>query len=135
MRRVLALPLVGLFAAAPLAAQWEGTVSMKVSAGNGQAMGDMLMKVAIKDGKSATLMSMPSNAGPMAGTEMRAIYDPSTNTSTILMPIPAGMANAGPLAGAKGMKIVTDLTKMQAAASAGRAGDAGDFQVKPLGTK
>ena len=129
MRRIVALTLLSFAAAspAPLAAQFEGTVTMKMSAAGAGAAGDMTMKVAIKNGMSATVMSMPS--GPMAGMEMRSINDGKTVTS--LIPMPPGMAAQMPgMANAKGMKMVVDLTKMPS----GTSGTPEKVDVKKLGT-
>src|SRR5207253_7478817 len=105
MRRSIALTLIGLVAATPLAAQFEGTVTMKMSGqGPNGSTGEMTMKVATKNGKTATIMTMPTTTGPMAGMEMRSIYDPATHTSTTLMPLPPGMSGSMPgMADAKGM--------------------------------
>jgi hypothetical protein len=78
-------------------------------------------------------MSMPSSAGPMAGMEVRSIYDPKANTMTTLMPMIAGMANLPGMANAKGMKTVVDLSKMQGGAGANVGGSA-NGDLKKLGT-
>jgi len=112
MRRFTMLVLAQLAAAAPLAAQFEGTVTMKVT-GVGQA-GDISMKMLVKGDQQATLLTMPASAGPMGGLEMRMVYDPKTMTATSLMPIPAQMAQAPMFANAKGIKTVIDLGKAAA---------------------
>src|SRR5689334_2459715 len=91
MRRFTMFVLVQLAAAAPLAAQFEGTVSMKVSAQNS---GDMSMKMMVKGDQQATLVTLPANAGNgmMGGMEIRMIYDPKTMTATTLMPLPPQLA-------------------------------------------
>jgi hypothetical protein len=115
-------------ATSPLAAQFEGTVSMKLSnTGNG---GDMTVKVVEKGGKQATIATLPQSAGPVAGVEMRMIYDPQTNTATTLVPLPPGMSQLPALANAKGIKTVIDLSKMSP--SDASANDKVD--VKKLGT-
>src|SRR4029079_5317457 len=112
MRRFTMLVLAQLAAAAPLAAQFEGTVTMKVT-GVGQA-GDISMKMLVKGDQQATLLTMPASAGPMGGLEMRMVYDPKTMTATSLMPIPTQMAQAPMFANAKGIKTVIDLGKAAA---------------------
>ena len=57
--------------ALPLAAQFEGTISMKVSAG----AGDMMMTMSLKGDQQSTVMTLPASAGPMAGMEARTIFD------------------------------------------------------------
>jgi hypothetical protein len=128
MRRFTMLVLAQLAAAAPLAAQFEGTVTMKVS-GLGQS-GDITMKTLIKGDQQATLMTIPASAGPMAGMEMRMVYDTKTMTATSLMPIPPQMAQAPMFANAKGIKTVIDLGK--AAANPNVSQETVD--VKKLGT-
>jgi hypothetical protein len=105
------LVLAQLAAAAPLAAQFEGTVSMKVS---GQNTGDIAMKMLIKGDQQATVLTLPASAGPMGGMEMRMVYDPKTMTATSLMPLPPQMAQAPMFANAKGLKTVIDLSKVSA---------------------
>jgi hypothetical protein len=79
----------------------------------------------IKGQNFATVMVLPSSAGPMAGAEARMIMNPTTNKMTMLLPMPAGMPNPS---GGKGMMIVMDLNEM--------AGQAGQPEVKltQLGT-
>ena len=114
MRRFSMLVLVQLAAAAPLAAQFEGTISMKVSGVGNQNMGDITMKMMVKGNQQATLVTLPASAGPMGGMEMRMVYDPSTMTATSLMPIPAMLAQSPMFANAKGIKMVADLSKASA---------------------
>jgi hypothetical protein len=115
MRRFSMLVLVQLAAAAPLAAQFEGTVSMRVSGGATQSVGgDISMKMMVKGDQQATILTLPNNGGPMAGAEMRMVYDPKTMTATSLMPIPAQLAQVPMFANAKGIKMVADLSKAQA---------------------
>ena len=114
MRGFSMLVLIQLTAAAPLAAQFEGTISMKVSGVGNQNMGDITMKMMVKGNQQATLVTLPASAGPMGGVEMRMVYDPSTMTATSLMPIPAMLAQSPMFANAKGIKMVTDLSKATA---------------------
>src|SRR4051812_17607416 len=118
MRRFASLMVVGLIAAPPLAAQFEGTVTMKMTGAGTNDAGPIMMKIAIKGDRSATVITMPASSGPMAGMEMRSIYDPKANTMTALMPIPPGMAAMPAMANAKGIKTVTDLSKMVPGSSA-----------------
>jgi hypothetical protein len=131
MRRFIALTLIGLVAATPLAAQFEGTITMKMTPPTSSNTGDINIKIAVKGDRSATVMSMPGSAGPMAGMEMRSIYDPKANTMTTLIPISPAMAAIPAMANAKGMKTVTDLSKVSATASQGGSSKA---DVKKLGT-
>jgi hypothetical protein len=115
-----------------LAAQFEGTVTMKMSTTAGSGNADMNMKIAVKGDRTATIMSLPSTAGPMAGMEVRSIYDPKANTMTMLMPMAAAMANIPGMANAKGMKTVVDLSKTPQGPSG--AGGQANVDVKKLGT-
>ncbi|MEO7083041.1 MAG: DUF4412 domain-containing protein [Gemmatimonadaceae bacterium] len=136
MRRIVALSLFGLVAATPLAAQFEGTVNMKMSAPTGGGTGEINMKISVKGDRSATVMSMPASSGPMAGMEIHSIFDPKANTMTTLMPMIAGMANIPGMQNAKGLKTVVDLSKA-GQMSAGRAGATGavpEADIKKLGT-
>jgi hypothetical protein len=130
MRRIVALNMIGLVAAAPLAAQFEGTVSMRMSTTAGSGNADMNMKIAVKGDRTATVMSLPSSAGPMAGMEVRSIFDPKANTMTMLMPMMPAMANIPGMANAKGMKTVVDMSKTPP----GTSGAGRDANVKKLGT-
>ena len=117
MRRMLASVLLPLAAAAPLAAQqFEGTVNMKMT-GTGPAAEGMMMRVAIKGDQQVTIITLPANAGPMAGQEVRAIMDPKTQTVTTLMPMPPGMGAMAGMPDAKGMKMIVDLSKVRSDAS------------------
>ena len=128
MRRMLASVLLPLAAAAPLAAQqFEGTVNMKMT-GTGPNAEGMAMRVAIKGDQQVTIITLPANAGPMAGQEVRAIMDPKTQTVTTLMPMPAGMGAMAGMPDAKGMKMIVDLSKMRGEAANSKA------DVKKLGT-
>jgi hypothetical protein len=129
MRRFSMLVLAQLAAAAPLAAQFEGTVAMKVS-GAGQNTGDITMKMLVKGDQQATLVTLPASAGPMGGMEMRMVYDPKTMTATSLIPLPPQLAQSPMFANAKGLKTVVDLAK--AAANPNTAGESVD--IKKLGT-
>jgi hypothetical protein len=124
---MLASVLVSLAAAGPLTAQqFEGTVHMKMS-GNAQNPEGMAMRTAIKGDQQVTIITLPANAGPMAGQEVRAIMDPKSQTVTTLVPMPAGMGAMAGMPDAKGMKMVLDLSK--ASANAGSKAD-----IKKLGT-
>jgi len=128
MRRLLASVFLPLAAAAPLAAQqFEGTVHMKMT-GNGPAAEGMLMRVAIKGDQQVTIVTLPANAGPMAGQEVRSIIDPKTQTMTTLMPMPPGMGAMAGMPDAKGMKMILDLAKLRGDA----ANSKGD--IKKLGS-
>ncbi|MGE5730595.1 MAG: DUF4412 domain-containing protein [Gemmatimonas sp.] len=129
MRRIVALVLVSLMPAAPAAAQFEGTVHMKMSGSGSAAAEGMTMRIAIKGDRQATIMAMPPSAGPMAGMEMRSIIDGKANTMTTLMPMPPGMPAMPGMADAKGFKTVTDLSKV----SVGAQSDA-KVEIKKLGT-
>lgn len=131
MRRFVALTLFGLVAATPLAAQFEGTITMQMTPATNNS-GPITMKIAVKGDRSATVITLPASSGPMAGMEMRSIYDPKTNTMTALMPLPPGMAAMPAMANAKGIKTVTDLSKMAAPGSPG-GGDS-KVEVRKLGT-
>jgi len=128
MRRIVALIFVSLIPAAPLAAQFEGTIHLKLSgSGTGESM---TMKMAIKGDMQATVMEMPASAGPMAGMEMRSIFDGKANTVTVLMPMPPGMPAMPGMADAKGFKSVTDLSKIS---PSGEQSDS-KVEIKKLGT-
>jgi len=127
MRRLLASVLLPLAAAAPLAAQFEGTVHMKMSGNSANADG-MTMRVAIKGDQQVTIMTLPATAGPMAGQEVRAIMDPKAQTVTTLMPMPAGMGAMAGMPDAKGMKMIVDLSKVRGDAANSKA------DIKKLGT-
>ena len=128
MRRMLASVFLSLAAAAPLAAQgFEGTVNMKMT-GNGQNAEGMNMRVAIKGDQQVTIITLPANAGPMAGQEVRAILDPKTQTVTTLMPMPPGMGAMAGMPDAKGMKMIVDLSKTRSDAATSKA------DIKKLGT-
>jgi hypothetical protein len=129
MRRALTALLISAFAAAPLAAQFEGTINMKLSNYDGANVDGMTVKIVVKGDKQATIMKMPASAGPMAGLEMRSILDPKTNTVTTLVPLPPSMSAMAGMAGAKGFKMVTDLSKIgESTQSDSKA------QIKKLGT-
>jgi hypothetical protein len=129
MRRTALFLLAQIAVAAPLAAQqFEGTVNMKIMGG---PQGQMDMKMVTKGDMQATIMTMPAAAGPMAGMEMRMVYDPKTATATTLMPIPAAMSQMPAFANAKGIKTVIDLSKM--AVGTGGAADE-TIDIKKLAT-
>lgn len=123
--------LVSGIPVAPLAAQFEGTINMRIPALAGAGDGDMTMKIAIKGDMQATTMQMPASAGPMAGMEMRTILDAKANTATVLMPLPPGMAAMAGMGNAKGIKSVTNLSDITVDLGAG----AGKSDTKRLGTK
>ncbi len=125
---MLTYVLIPLAAAAPLAAQFEGTINMTVSNANANT-GDMHMKIMFKGDKQVTAVTMPATAGPMAGMEMRAIMDTKTLTVTNLIPLPPGMAAMTGNPDAKGMKMVMDLSKATEGAPTDKA-----VQIKKLGT-
>jgi hypothetical protein len=127
MRRSALILLAQLATAAPLAAQFEGTVTARLS--NVGPADEMMMKVAMKGDRQVTTVTMPASAGPMAGLEMRAIYDPKANTLTSLVPLPPMMQQMAAASNAKGIKNVTDLS------NAGNSGSSDDkLDVKKLGT-
>lgn len=130
MRRMLVPVLLSLAAAVPLAAQqFEGTVNMKMkgSAGGQNAEG-MAMRMAIKGDQQVTIVTLPENAGPMGGQEVRAIMDPKTQTVTTLMPMPPGIAAMVGQPDAKGMKMIVDLSKSTGPVASAKA------EIKKLGT-
>lgn len=95
----------------PLQAQFEGTLNMTLHTNGG---GEQTMKVEIKGDRQVTIMTLPQDAGPMAGMEMRAIYDQQARTVTTLLPVPAMLAQMPALANAKGIKNVVDLSNLEA---------------------
>lgn len=97
-------------ATVPLQAQFEGTLIMKLRPSGGS---EQNMKVEIKGDRQVTIMTLPQDAGPMAGMEMRAIYDANARTVTTLLPVPPMMAQMPALANAKGIKSVVDLSKVE----------------------
>src|SRR5689334_10817801 len=110
MRRVVTTVLTCFLSAAPLAAQFEGTIHMRLRDVDGKTdMPDV--KMAMKGDLQSTIITLPASAGPMAGLEMRSIYDVKANTITMLMPMPPGMPMMAGMADAKGMKNVLDLSK------------------------
>ncbi len=131
MRRMMLLMLVSCIPALPLAAQFEGTINMKIPAMAGTGDGDMTMKIAIKGDRQVSVMQMPASAGPMAGMEMRTILDAKANTATVLMPLPSGMAAMAGMGNAKGIKSVTDLSDITVDLGTG----GGTGEPKRLGTK
>ena len=133
MRRFSMFVLFQLAAAAPLAAQFEGTVSMKLSGTGPQNMGDISMKMMVKGDQQATLVTLPPGAGNgmMGGMEIRMVYDPKTMTATTLMPLPPALAQAPMFASAKGLKMVADLSKTTANPNA--SSDV-TVDIKKLGT-
>jgi hypothetical protein len=130
MRRALAIALISLTSAAPLAAQFEGTVHVKMTGSGRAAEEGITMKMAIKGDMQATTVTMPASSGPMAGMEMRSIIDGKANTMTTLMPMPPGMPAMPGMGDAKGFKTVTDLSKL--GSSEGQSDS--KVEIKKLGT-
>jgi len=127
MRRVVATILAGLLSAAPLAAQFEGTIHMRLFDADGKT--DMKdVKMAMKGDMQSTVITLPASAGPMAGMEMRSIYDVKANTMTMLMPMPPGMPMIAGMGDAKGMKNVLDLSKVSYSETDSKG------EIKKLGT-
>lgn len=127
MRRVVAVVLASLFSAAPVAAQFEGTIHMKLFDSDGKSeMKDV--KMVMKGDLQATLLTLPASAGMMGGMEMRSIYDGKANTMTMLMPMPPGMPMMAGMGDAKGMKNVLDLSKVSYNESDSKG------EIKKLGT-
>jgi len=129
MRRAVALILASAMAAAPAAAQFEGTINMKMAEGSEGLASGVAVKILIKGDKQATIVTMPASAGPMAGLEMRSILDTKANTVTMLMPLPPAMAKMPGMTDAKGMKNVMDFSKIQPDSTSGDK-----VSVKNLGT-
>ena len=118
MRRMSAVITLAFAVAAPLSAQFEGTVTYKMT--NPQ-MGDIAAKYVMKGHQMAMIMTMPSTAGMMAGQEVRVVIEPDAGKATMLMPVAMG--------GAPGMKMTMDIPKDAVAA-------ANDLKptIKKLGT-
>lgn len=115
------LMLLPMFLAAPLAAQaFEGTVTMKVGAGE-QVTGEA--KYFIKGDKLAVAMSMAQ----MQGIELRMLINTPPGKMTTLIPATGPMASRLP-AGTKGMKRTVDMDAEVSQT------DMSKFQVKKLGT-
>jgi hypothetical protein len=124
--RASVLLLFALLPAAPLAAQFEGTITMKMSS---PEMGNEAVeaKYYIKGDQFAMGMIAPASAGPMAGQEIRMLFNPAAQKMTMLMPVAGEMAAM--MGGAKGIKMemdLKDLPKEDAKAPEG--------SVKALGT-
>src|ERR1041384_7208433 len=107
MRRIVAATLLSMTAALPAAAQFEGTVSMKMDGVQGD------MKYMVKGNKLAYMMSSQ-------GMEMRVLVDAEAQKAKILIPMAMGDS--------KGMIMTMDL-KDAAAES-----EKNPPVVKPLGT-
>jgi hypothetical protein len=133
MRRLMQVVVVSCIPALPLplAAQFEGTINLKVPAMAGSGDADLTMKIAIKGDKQVSIMQMPASAGPMAGMEVRTVLDAKSNTATVLMPLPPGLAAMGGMGNAKGIKSVTDLSDITIDLGAGGQ----KSETKKLGTK
>lgn len=128
MRRMLVSLLLPLAASAPLAAQqFEGTVNMKLAGATSNPEG-VTLRIAIKGDQQATMMSLPATAGPMAGMEVRSILDAKAQMMTTLIPMPPGMGAMAGMPDAKGMKMVTDLSKVTGPATSSKA------DIKKLGS-
>jgi len=127
MRRLVAFVLVSLIPAAPLAAQFEGTINIKTYDADGM-VDSKGFKVAIKGDMQATTVTLSESAGPMAGKEVRSIYDSKANTVTMLIPMPPNMPMMAAMADAKGMKNVIDLSKLS------NREDDSKIEIKKLGT-
>jgi hypothetical protein len=126
MRRAALILFAQVLCAAPMAAQFEGTVSMTVS---GTGAGEVSMKMAIQGDRQATIMTLPMSAGPMAGMEMRVVLDPKTNIATSLIPVPPALSQFPGLANAKGIRTEIDLAKVASDAGADHSAT-----IKKLGT-
>lgn len=121
------LPLLLTVALAlPIGAQgFEGTMTVKMVTPEG----GIDAKYTMKGDKMAMTMALPASTGPMAGMEARMLVDPATQSTTILMPLPAGMAGGGFLpADTKGIKVVMQATEESGGATEGSA------TLKKLGT-
>lgn len=124
MRRFALLSLVLSAGALPLAAQFEGTIVMKMDA-NGKPE---TMTWYVRHDQLAMSMAM-SQADPHATGEFRMVIDQAHHTSTMLIPMTPEMAKGmGAMAGnAKGMKMVTTTDSMQFSEDK-------DAQITKLGT-
>jgi len=126
MMRTSALFLLAVLPAAPLAAQFEGTIAMKLS---DPAMGteSVEAKYYVKGDQFAMAMSAPASAGPMAGQEIRMIFNLSAKKMTMVMPVAGEMAAM--LGGAKGIKMEMNMDDLP-----GEDTKAPEGSVKKLGT-
>ncbi len=111
MRHFAAGSALSLLAVVPLAAQFEGTVTMNVP-GTKEASE---MTYYLKGTQVAA--SIPIKSGQMAGQTMRMIWDLPGHKMTMLMPMAMGNA--------KGIKSVTDMNMDEKVSTS---------DVKPLGT-
>src|SRR5690606_8417305 len=104
--RTATLFLLALLPAAPLAAQFEGTITMKMS---DPAMGTESIQ-AYYDSTGVRLamgMTAPASAAPLAAQEFRMLFNPSAQKMTMLMTVAGEMAAM--TGGAKGIKMDMDL--------------------------
>jgi Domain of unknown function (DUF4412) len=128
--RVLAPLLLLAAAASPLAAQFEGSIHMKMASSDNAPLTEMTYY--IKGSHVAYTMSSPM----MPGTEMRIIMDQTTMKSTMLMPLSGEMAGAFAsmpgMADAKGIMIEADMAKL--ADMAGGKDAMQQSSIKALGT-
>lgn len=124
--RISALLLLALLPAAPLAAQFEGTITMKLS---DPSMGNEAIeaKYFLKGNQFAMSMKAPASTGPMAGQEMRMLFNPTAQKMTMLIPVAGEMAAM--MGGAKGIKMEMDLKDLPA-----EDAKAAEGSVKKLGT-
>ena len=122
MRRPWMLLAAPFLLAAPVAAQdFEGMIAMEMT--SKEMAEPMAMKMYVTGAKQAMVMTMPGDAGPMAGKEMRMVVNPGTGKLTILTPAPPGMP-------AKGMKMVMDFSSIATEAEA----EVANVKVTALGT-
>ena len=124
--RTAALLLLALLPAAPLAAQFEGTITMKLS---DPSMGkeSVEAKYHVKGEQFALAMLAPASAGPMAGQEMRMIFNLPAKKMTMVTPIAGEMAAM--LGGAKGIKVEMNMDDLPTDGTKAPEGS-----VKKLGT-
>jgi hypothetical protein len=117
------LPLLLLFATPVAAQEFRGTLNMRMSDPTSGQLVDTRLHLGA--GKQAMVMTTPS--GPLAGTEVRLVINPGANRVTMLM----ATAMAGTMSpGAKGFKVVTDMTQGGSAPS----GNATPPTARALGT-
>lgn len=115
------LALATLVGGAPLSAQFEGVINVRVAAENETI--DAVMS--IKGDKMAYVMKIPASGGPMAGMDIRVIADQASGEAVALVPMPPGMPAMG---NAKGMKMAMNTKEIAEDASGG------DGEIKKLGT-
>ncbi|HEX3927118.1 MAG TPA: DUF4412 domain-containing protein [Gemmatimonadales bacterium] len=128
MRSTALVLLLPLLAAAPLAAQFEGTLVMKVSSKDSKT-GDVNISIAVKDHMSAMTADIPS---PQGAIQIHTITDNTAGTTTMLLPLTgqmASMAAVPGMAGAKGLKMTMNLNGTN-----GRGGNDSKTTFSKLGT-